>query len=182
MVRRVVLGLIISSILMVSGVTAEDTRLSQDEIAVRKAIESYVETYNRGDASAAASHWSRDGSYLTQTGEYVKGPDKIRSALEKFLAENKGIQVKVAVFDVQRQSAGQAIAKGFATFHRPGEENEEVFVTATYVKESGAMEAPQSGRRGILCSTGHNRRTRAGRMAHWRLGGSGRYRQCGNKL
>jgi uncharacterized protein (TIGR02246 family) len=140
MVRRVILGLIISSILMVSGVIAEDTGLSPDEIAVRKAIESYVEAYNRGDASAAASYWSRDGSYLTQTGEYAKGPDKIRSALEKFLAENKGIQVKVAVFDVQRQSAGRAIAKGFATFHQPdekSEENEEDLVTATLVKESG---------------------------------------------
>ena len=134
---RVALGLIISSILMVSGVTAENTGLSQDEIAVRKAIESYVETYNRGDASAAASHWSRDGSYLTQTGEYAKGPDKIRPALEKFFAENKGIQVKAAIFDVQRQSADRAIAKGFAVFQRPEEENDEVLFTATYVKEKG---------------------------------------------
>jgi uncharacterized protein (TIGR02246 family) len=138
MVRKVILGLIISSILMVSGVIAEDTGLSQDETAIRKAVESYVEAYNRGDAAAAATYWSRDGSYLTQTGEYAKGPDKIRPALEKFLAENKGIQVKVAVFDVQRQSDGRAIAKGFATFRRPGEENEEVSLTATYVKEKGA--------------------------------------------
>ncbi|MGO9572608.1 MAG: YybH family protein, partial [Desulfomonilaceae bacterium] len=114
-VIRVALGLIISSILMASGVNAKDTGFSQDEIAVRKAIESYVDAYNRGDASAAASHWSRDGSYLTQTGEYAKGPDKIRPALEKFLAENKGIQVKGAVFEVQLQSADRAIAKGFAT-------------------------------------------------------------------
>ncbi|MGO9566451.1 MAG: DUF4440 domain-containing protein, partial [Desulfomonilaceae bacterium] len=64
--------------------------------------------------------------------------DKIRPALEKFLAENKGIQVKGAVFEVQLQSADRAIAKGFATFHRPGEENEEYLLTATYVKEKGA--------------------------------------------
>jgi len=134
---RVALGLIISSILMVSGVTAENTGLNRDEIAVRKAIESYVETYNRGDASAAASHWSRQGSYLTQTGEYAKGPDKIRPALEKFFSENKGIQVKASLFDVQRQSADRAIVKGFAAFHQPGEENEEDLVTATLVKENG---------------------------------------------
>jgi hypothetical protein len=57
-VGKVTLGLIVSSILMVSGVTAENTGLNQDEIAVRKAIESYVETYNRGDAFPAAAHWS----------------------------------------------------------------------------------------------------------------------------
>jgi uncharacterized protein (TIGR02246 family) len=135
---RIALGLVLGSILMVSGVSAEKTVLSQDETAIRKAIDSYVGTYNRGDASAAASHWSRQGSYLTQTGEYAKGPDKIRPALEKFFSENKGIQVKAAPFDVQRQSADRATAKGFATFQRPGEENDEVLFAATYVKEKGA--------------------------------------------
>ena len=58
--------------------------------------------------------------------------------MDKFFAENKGIQVKAAPFDVQRQSADRATAKGFATFQRPGEENDEVLFTATYVKEIGA--------------------------------------------
>jgi uncharacterized protein (TIGR02246 family) len=135
---RIALGLVLGSILMVSGVSAEKTGFSQDEIAIRKAIESYVEAYNRGDASAAASYWSRQGSYLTKIGESAKGPDKIRAALDKFFAENKGIQVKAAPFDVQRQSADRATALGFATFQRPGEENDEVLFTATYVKEKGA--------------------------------------------
>jgi len=98
---------------------------------------SYVETYNRGDASAAASHWSREGSYLTQTGEHVKGPDKIRPAMERLFAEQKGIQVKAAVFDVRLQSSDRAIVKGFALFQRPREENEEFLFTATHVKEGG---------------------------------------------
>src|SRR5512139_3352766 len=84
---RVALSLIISSILLVSGVSAENPGLSQDEMAIRKAIESYVDAFNRGDAAAAASHWSGDGTYLTQTGETAKGPAKIRSALEKFFAD-----------------------------------------------------------------------------------------------
>jgi uncharacterized protein (TIGR02246 family) len=137
-VRRVALGLIISSILMVSGVTAENTGISPDESVIRKAIESYVEAYNRGDASAAASSWSRDGSYLTQTGEHAKGPERIRPALEKFFADNKGIQVKGSIFDVQFQSADRAITKGFAVFQRPGEESDEVLFTATHVKENGS--------------------------------------------
>ena len=135
MVGRIALALIVSSILMISGVSAENTGLSPDETAIRKAIESYVDAYNRGDAAAAASHWSRDGSYLTQTGDYAKGPDKIRPAMDKFFSEHKGIQVKVALFDVQRQSPDRAIAKGFAVFQQPGEENDEALVTATCVKE-----------------------------------------------
>lgn len=61
MVGRVALAVIMCSIIMVSGVSAEKTALSQDEIAIRKAIESYEDSYNRGDASTAAAHWSRDG-------------------------------------------------------------------------------------------------------------------------
>ncbi len=138
MIERVVLGLIVSSILMVSGVSAENTAISPDEIAIRKAVESYVDSYNRGDASAAASHWSRQGSYLTMTGESAKGPDRIKPAMEKFFAEHKGITVKVALFDVQVQAGGRAIAKGFAVFQRSGEENDEALFAAMYVKEKGA--------------------------------------------
>ena len=137
MARRVALILIVSSIFMVFSVYAENTGQSQDEIAIRKALESYVAAYNSADASAVASHWSRDGAYRTQTGEYAKGPDKIKSALEKFFAENKGIQVKAALFDLQLESANRAIAKGLAVFSHPGEDNDEVLFTATNVKENG---------------------------------------------
>ncbi|MFH0959585.1 MAG: SgcJ/EcaC family oxidoreductase [Pseudomonadota bacterium] len=137
MVGRVLLALIIGSIILVSGVSAESTDFSQDKTAIRKAVESYVDTYNRGDASATAAHWSLDGSYIGQDGESAKGPNEIRPALEKLFAEHKGIQVKVALFDVQLQPPDVAISKGFAVFHRPGEENEEVLLTATHVKENG---------------------------------------------
>lgn len=138
MVGRVALCLIISSILAVSVASAETVGISQDETAIRKAVESYVDAYNRGDASAAASHWSRDGSFQTRTGESAKGPDKIRSALEKLFSENKGIQVKGSLFDVELQSADRAIVKGFAVFQKPEEENDEVLFAATYVKEKGS--------------------------------------------
>jgi len=137
-VRKIALGLIVTSILMVSGVSAETAQISEDQAAVRKAIDSYVEAYNRGDASAAASHWSKDGSYQTDTGDYTKGPDAIRSALEKLFSEDKGIQVKVAIFNVELESSDRAIAKGFAIFQRPKEENEEDLLTATFVKENGS--------------------------------------------
>ncbi len=137
MVGRVALALIIGLILLVSSVGAENTDFSQDEIAIRKAIESYEDTYNRGDASAAAAHWSLAGTYIGQNGESAKGPDEIRPALEKLFVEHKGIQVKVALFDVQLQSPDLGISKGFALFRRTGEENEEVLFTATHVKENG---------------------------------------------
>ena len=172
-VRKVALILMVSSILIVSGVRAETAGPNQDEMAIRKAIESYVAAYNSGDASAAASHWSRDGSYVAPTGEQAKGPDKIRPALEKFFAENKGIQVKAAVFDVQPQG-GRAIITGFAVVTRPGEDKEEILFTATSAKEGGAWKLLKLEERGIPGSSGHYRETRGTGVAHWRLGGPGR--------
>ena len=137
MVGRVALAVIMCSIIMVSGVSADKTALSQDEIAIRKAIESYEDSYNRGDASTAAAYWSRDGSYIGRDGERAKGPDEIRPLLEKLFSEHKGIQVTVALFDVQLQSPDLAISKGFAGFRSPGEDDEEVLFTATLVKENG---------------------------------------------
>jgi uncharacterized protein (TIGR02246 family) len=136
-VWRILPGLIIISILMVFGVGAENSAYDKDEIAIRKAVESYVDAYNHADASAAASHWSRDGSYRTLTGEYAEGPVQIRSALEKFFAEHKGIQVKAAIFDIELQSAEKATAKGFAVLSQPGEEDAEALFTTAYVKEDG---------------------------------------------
>ena len=137
MVGRVALAVIMCSIIMVSGVSAEKTALSQDEIAIRKAIESYEDSYNRGDASTAAAHWSRDGSYIGRDGERAKGPGEIGPVLQKLFSEHKGIQAKVALFDVQLQSPDLATSKGFAVFRSPGEDNEEVLFTATQVKENG---------------------------------------------
>ena len=137
MARTVALILIISSVVMVFAVSA-DTGSNQDETAIRKAADSYVAAYNSGDASAVASHWGRNGVYRTPTGEEAKGPDKIRAALEKFFADNKGIQVKAAVFDVQIQSSDRAVIEGFAVFTRPGEEADEALFNATMVKEKGA--------------------------------------------
>ena len=62
--EELALILIVSSLLMTSAVSAQNTGFSQDEIAIRKAAESYVAAYNSGDASAVASHWSRNGAYL----------------------------------------------------------------------------------------------------------------------
>ncbi len=66
-------------------------------------------------------------AYRTQTGEYAKGPDKIKSALEKFFAENKGIQVKAELFDLQLESANRAIAKGLAVFGHRGRKRRSPF-------------------------------------------------------
>ena len=69
MVGGIALGLIICTIMVVSGVRAENAGSGQEDMAIRKAAESSVEAYNRGGASAAASHWVKEGSYVDDTCE-----------------------------------------------------------------------------------------------------------------
>jgi uncharacterized protein (TIGR02246 family) len=127
-------------VLLLSGIclAAGSPKPQADEAAIRKAVESYSEAYNRGDAGAMAFLWSREGEYVTPSGERSKGPDKIRAALETFFAKNKGIQAKVANLDVQFPAAGRAVSKGLAVVQLPGQEADEIMYTAAWIKEKGA--------------------------------------------
>jgi uncharacterized protein (TIGR02246 family) len=126
--------------LLLSGLAgaADSPNRQADEAAIRKAVESYVEAYNRADAAAVASHWSREGEYVAPSGERFKGADKIRPALETFFSKNKGLQLKVAVSDIQFPSPDRAVEKGIAVIGRSGSEAQEILYTATHVKEDGA--------------------------------------------
>lgn len=137
----------LGAILLLSGLcfAADSPGTPADEAAIRKAVESYVEAYNRGDAAAMASLWSKEGEYVAPGGERFKGPDKIKAALEAFFAQNKGIQAKVALLDVQFPAADRAVGKGVAVVQRAGREADEIMYTAALVKEGGAWKLASVG-------------------------------------
>lgn len=116
---------------------AEPGSSTKNEQEIRKTVEAYVNAYNQGDATALAPHWSRKGEFVSASGERLKGRDKIKPALEKYLKDNKGIQLKVALYDVEFKSRDRSVAKGIALVQRQGDEPEETHFTATHVKEEG---------------------------------------------
>jgi uncharacterized protein (TIGR02246 family) len=126
-------------VLLLSGISlaADKPATVTPEDAIRKALESYVEAYNRGDAAAMAGQWSRDGEYVSPSGERFKGRDKIRQALQTFFEQNKGIQAKAAILDVELTKFNRAVAKGVAIIQASGQEPDEIAVSATLVKERG---------------------------------------------
>lgn len=134
-------------ILLLSGTSlaADKTPARDDEAAVRKALASYVEAYNRGDFAAMASQWSREGEYVSPKGDRFKGRDKIQGALQAFFAENKGIQAKVALLDVEFGKSNRATAKGIGVIQRPEQEPDEIAVTVSCVKERGEWKLASVG-------------------------------------
>lgn len=106
-----------------------------DDAAIRQNVQSYVEAFNRGDAGAVAAHWSRDGEYVSPSGESFKGRKNIEAALKEFFKENQGSQLKVSPASVKFPSPGRATETGTAIVARPGQAKEETHYSATYVKK-----------------------------------------------
>ncbi|MBI4965964.1 MAG: nuclear transport factor 2 family protein [Desulfomonile tiedjei] len=106
-----------------------------DEDAIKQAVQSYVEAYNRGDAAAVAAHWSDDGEYVSPSGESFKGRKKIEAALKAFFKENQGLQLQVTTASLTFPSRTRAAETGTAVVTRPGQTPEETRYAATYVKK-----------------------------------------------
>jgi len=113
----------------------EDT--SKVEAAIKKTIQSYVEAFNRGDADALAAHWTKDGDYITDTGEVLTGREQLKAAFKAFFKDKEGIKIDVKSLAIYVEAPGKAIEEGLATTTRSGEEPETTRYVTAYVKENG---------------------------------------------
>ena len=73
---------------------SESPLRSADENAIRAAVESYVDAYNRGDARAVAAQWSETGEWISPSGQRFQGRPAIEKELKNLFAENKGVPSK----------------------------------------------------------------------------------------
>lgn len=105
-----------------------------DEAAIRTAVQSYIEAFNRGDAAAVAGHWSDDGRYVSPSGETFKGRRKIEEAFKGLFAANKGLQVQVKPESIRFESPTRAVETGTAIVTSPGQAPTETRYIARHVK------------------------------------------------
>jgi len=100
----VVLGL--AAVLSMANGAERGVRKNSDEEAVRQAGASLVDAINRGDAGAAADHWTLDGDLVNPSGQLIKGREAIHRELEAIMAEGRGklethmLQVRFVAPDV----------------------------------------------------------------------------------
>ena len=100
-----------------------DSRADQaeDEAAIRKSDEAYVEAYNKHDAKALAALWSPEAVYVDpETGEEAVG----REAIEKEFAETfeglKDAKLEIDV-NVDQVSVAQRCRRKWYRSRRPSE-------------------------------------------------------------
>ncbi|MFH0957305.1 MAG: SgcJ/EcaC family oxidoreductase [Pseudomonadota bacterium] len=110
---------------------------STDENAIRQSVQSYVEAFNKGDASAVASHWSDDAEYVNAAGERLKGRKKIEAFLKKFFTDNKGLKIEASPSSIRFPFSNKAMETGKAIITRPGQTPEESLYVAEYVRKHG---------------------------------------------
>ena len=111
---------------------------AEDEAAIRKNAEAYVEAYNKHDAKALAAMWSPDAVYMDpSTGEAAVGQEEIEKVFTETLADLKDAKLTVEVTSVDFMSPNVAVERGTARIIRPDSEPEESNYTAVNVKRDG---------------------------------------------
>ena len=109
----------------------------KDLTAIRAAVDSYVEAYNRGDAQAVAQHWSEKGEWTTPLGNRIVGREAIAKAMEVFFAAEKGIKIEVVDPKVRLITADAAVEEGTARVTEPGQLPTDSTYVAIHVKQDG---------------------------------------------
>lgn len=117
---------------------ADDDSQAADEAAIRKSVETYVASFNRGDAAALAALWTPEAVYTHPiSGEQVIGRENIQKQFADIFAESKQIKLEAATQAIQFISPGVAVEQGNARLILPDETPEESEYTAIYVKRDG---------------------------------------------
>src|SRR5262249_10945524 len=91
----------------------------QDEAALAKGAEAFVEAFHKGDAKAVAAHWTPDGDYVLQTGKEIKGREAIEKAFQSFFADNPGVKLLVESASLRFITPEVAIEDGTTSVFAP---------------------------------------------------------------
>jgi uncharacterized protein (TIGR02246 family) len=136
--KRVMLTATVLACSLASAIGAEADRQAADEAAIRKAVESYVATFNQGDAKALAAMWSPEAVYTNPlSGEQVAGREAIEKQFAAIFGEAKKIKLEAKTESVRFVSPNVAVEQGTAKVIRPEQAPEESEYTAVYVKRDG---------------------------------------------
>ncbi len=128
--------MMLSAMVLITGfqqVNAEK-KVNADEALIRKAIASYTEAFNKGDAKAVANHWSENGEFITPDGRTLKGREALSKNFGDYFKETKGVKIEIESIGINFLSPGVAIEEGLARIIIEKEEPRETDYVAVHVK------------------------------------------------
>jgi uncharacterized protein (TIGR02246 family) len=111
---------------------------AEDEAAIRKSDEAYVEAYNKQDAKALAALWSPEAVYIDpETGDEAVGREEIEKEFADTFAGLKDAKLEVNVESIRFLSPNVAIENGTARINYGEGEPDESSYAALFVKREG---------------------------------------------
>jgi uncharacterized protein (TIGR02246 family) len=111
---------------------------AEDEAAIRKSDDAYVEAYNKQDAKSLAALWSPEAVYVDpETGEEAVGREEIEKEFAETFEGVKDAKLEIKVEGIKFLSPNVAVESGTARIIRPKEEPDESTYSALFVKRDG---------------------------------------------
>jgi uncharacterized protein (TIGR02246 family) len=104
---------------------ADTTRAGQaegdpkDKAAIQRNGEAFVEAFHKGDARALAAFWTPNGDYTDESGRQLKGREAIEKAFEQYLAENKGLKLRIESQSLRFLTPDVALEEGITEVISP---------------------------------------------------------------
>jgi len=125
----------VANVLVPSEILADQ---AEDEAAIRKSDEAYVQAYNKQDAKALAALWSPEAVYIDpDTGDQAIGREEIEKEFADTFANLKDAKLEVKADAINFLSPNVAIENGTARIIQPQEEPDESKYSALFVKRDG---------------------------------------------
>lgn len=117
---------------------APTVEMTPDEVAVRKTGDTFEVAFNKGDAKAAAEHYTKDAEYVDDDGLVYQGRAAIEQSLKIFFEGHPGSKIEMAVNSIRFIGPGVAIEDGVTAITLPNIP-EPVFTryTAVHAKADG---------------------------------------------
>lgn len=135
--KRILLFTVCLSFMSACAFAAGPGPAIDDEGAIRAAIDSYVEAFNKGDAAAVAARWAETGEWIDPDGNPIRGREAIQTEMKAYFAGDTKPQIELLDLSVQFLAPSVAVEQGSARVTRPGEEPSESSYLAIHVRENG---------------------------------------------
>jgi uncharacterized protein (TIGR02246 family) len=139
--NRIILALLLGGIglpFLNSSRAQNATSRSDEEQAIRKDVDAYADSYNKGDIEAVGRHWTPDAEYINDEGKTTKGRDAIVKLFKKGRVSRKGFSFKATVQSVRLIKPDVALEDGTVTLTAPDGTAEKTPFSAVLVKTDGA--------------------------------------------
>jgi uncharacterized protein (TIGR02246 family) len=131
-------ALLTMSLLCPGRVARADRGSAEDQAAIQKTAEAFVEAFHKGDAAAAAAFWTEDGDHTDISGRRLKGRQAVQQEFQNLFSEHKNLKIRIEGQSLRFVTPDVAIEEGISEVFGPdGSPPSRARYTNVLVKKNG---------------------------------------------